>query len=101
MLPDRARRLHGLPQEYPMTTKLTGPLKREIEIQGSAYTLTIAPDAMSLVLKGRRKGFDLQWSDLVSGDAALTTALNASLTARVAPASGEPRRRKDLKRSER
>jgi hypothetical protein len=66
-----------------MTTKLDGPLKREIDIDGTPYTLTIAPDGMALALKGRRKGFELKWSDLVSGDAALTTALNASLTARL------------------
>ncbi len=29
--------------------------------------------------KGRRKGYELAWMDLVSGDAALATALNASL----------------------
>jgi hypothetical protein len=68
-----------------MTTKLEGPLKREIDIDGTPYTLTVAPNAMSLVLKGRRKGLELRWRDLVSGDAALTTALNASLSARLAP----------------
>ncbi len=64
-----------------MTTKLEGPLKREISVDGSAYTLTIAPGGLTLVLKGRRKGFELDWQALVSGDAALATALNASLTA--------------------
>lgn len=68
-----------------MTTRLEAPVKREIDIDGRTYTLTIAPDAMSLVLKGRRKGLELKWHDLVSGDAALTTALNASLTARLTP----------------
>jgi hypothetical protein len=68
-----------------MTTKLTDALKREIDIDGAPYTLTIEPDGMTLVLKGRRKGFALRWHDLVSGDAALTTALNASLAARLTP----------------
>jgi hypothetical protein len=68
-----------------MTTRLGGPLKREIEIDGAPYTLTIDPEGMALVLKGRRKGFELKWRDLVTGDAALTTALNASLTARLSP----------------
>jgi hypothetical protein len=68
-----------------MTTRLEGPLKREIDIDGTPYTLTVGPDALSLVLKGRRKGLELRWRDLVTGDAALTTALNASLTARIAP----------------
>jgi hypothetical protein len=62
-----------------MTTKLTGPLRREIEIDGAPYTLTISPQGLTLVVKGRRKGYELEWSALVSGDAALATALNASL----------------------
>ena len=73
-----------------MTTKLEGPLKREINIDGSAYTLTIMPQGLTLVLKGRRKGFELDWHALVSGDAALATALNASLAAPVARISPGP-----------
>ena len=67
-----------------MTTKLEGPLRREVDIDGAAYTLTITPNGLALVPKGRRKGYDLTWRALVSGDAALATALNASL--RVLPA---------------
>jgi hypothetical protein len=62
-----------------MATKLERPLKREIEIEGKPYTLTISPQGMKLVPKGRRKGHEIAWKDLVSGDAALATALNASL----------------------
>lgn len=62
-----------------MTTKLEAPLKREIEVGGDAYTLIITPEGLTLVPKGRRKGFSLNWQDLVSGDAALANALNASL----------------------
>ena len=71
-----------------MTTRLEEPLKREIDIDGVPYTLTIAPDGMTLVLKGRRKGFEMRWRDLVSGEAALATALNASLTARLGARQG-------------
>ena len=63
-----------------MTTKLDGPLKRELNINGEPYTLTISPERLHLVRKGRRKGYELAWADLVSGDAALATALNASLS---------------------
>ena len=70
-----------------MITKLNGPLKREIEIGAEPYVLTITPQGMALVLKGKRKGFEVGWDALVSGDAALATALNASLTARLTPAS--------------
>ena len=62
-----------------MATKLEKPLKREVEIEGKPYMLTISPQGMKLVPKGRRKGHEIAWKDLVSGDAALATALNASL----------------------
>ena len=62
-----------------MPTKLDRPLKRELEIDGKSYTLTISPEGLRLVEKGRRKGQELRWSELVSGDAALAVALSASL----------------------
>lgn len=62
-----------------MTTKLERPLKREIEVEGQTYTLTLTPEGLRLTLKGRRKGHELSWRALVSGDAALAAALNASL----------------------
>ena len=67
-----------------MTTKLDAPHKRELLIAGEPYMLTISPEGLHLARKGRRKGQELRWADLVSGDAALATALNASL-ARAAP----------------
>ena len=62
-----------------MTTKLTAPFKRELEINGDKYTLTLAPEGLKLVAKGKRKGVELAWSALVNGEAALASALNASL----------------------
>lgn len=61
-----------------MTAKLTAPLRREIEVAGEPYTLTLAPDGFKLVPKGRRKGHELKWESIVSGEAALAAALNAS-----------------------
>ena len=63
-----------------MTTKLTGAFKRELDVNGEKYTLTVSPEGFKLVLKGKRKGIELQWSQIVNGEAALATALNASLT---------------------
>ncbi len=63
-----------------MATKLEKPLRREISIDGEAYMLTITPEGLKLVPKGKRKGHELAWKALVSGEAALATALNASLT---------------------
>ena len=62
-----------------MTTKLDGPLRREVDIDGTAYTLTLDPAGLRLVPKGRRKGLELRWTELVSGDAALAAALQGSL----------------------
>lgn len=62
-----------------MTVVLDKPLRREIVVGDEPYVVTIAPDGLKLVPKGRRKGVELRWVDLVSGDAALAVALNASL----------------------
>lgn len=60
-------------------TRLEKPLRRELLIGELAYTLTIDPVGLKLVEKGKRKGLLLSWQELVSGDAALATALRASL----------------------
>jgi hypothetical protein len=60
-------------------TKLEKELKREIVIDDKPYVVTISPQGLKLTEKGRRKGQELSWKDLVSGDAALSTALNASV----------------------
>jgi hypothetical protein len=86
--------LKHLIEGHGMTTKLEGPLRREVDIDGAAYTLTITPNGLALVPKGRRKGYDLTWRALVSGDAALATALNASLRVRPAVAAPSPRSKK-------
>jgi hypothetical protein len=62
-----------------MATKLAKSLKRELEIDGEPYMLTIAPEGLKLTPKGKRKGQELSWKDLVSGQAALAVALSASL----------------------
>lgn len=63
-------------------TPLDKPLKREVQIDDAPYVLTIDPDGLKLVPKGKRKGLELRWTELVSGDAALATALRASLETR-------------------
>ena len=60
-------------------TRLDKPLKRELKIKKQSYVLTIDPAGLKLTKKGRRKGIQLAWNDLVSGDAAMAVALNASL----------------------
>jgi len=62
-----------------MATKLEKALKRELEIDGKPYMLTIAPEGLKLVEKGRRNGVEMTWKDIAGGDAGLTAALNASV----------------------
>ena len=66
-------------------TKLNGSLKREVAIDGKPYVVTIDPYRLKIVPKGRRKGRELAWRDLVTGEAALAVALNASIAGRRAP----------------
>jgi hypothetical protein len=65
-----------------MATKLDRTLKREIIVHGKPFVVSVSPEGLKLVGKGRRKGLALAWEDLVSGDAALATALNASVSQR-------------------
>ncbi len=60
-------------------TPLDRPLRRELLIDDLAYTLMIEPEGLKLTEKGRRKGVELKWKDLVSGDEAIAVALRASL----------------------
>jgi hypothetical protein len=63
-------------------TPLDKPLRRELQVGDVAYTLTISPEGLKLVEKGKRKGIELAWEALVSGDAALAAALQASVVPR-------------------
>ena len=62
-------------------TKLEKPLRREIEINGEPHVVVISPQGLKLTAKGKRRGHELTWSDLVRGNAALAAALTASLDA--------------------
>jgi hypothetical protein len=60
-------------------THLDKPLKRELRLKDGPHVLTIDPNGLRLTKKGRRKGIEIAWKDLVSGDAAMAVALNASV----------------------
>ena len=64
-----------------MTTRLDKPLKREVDIDGRPYTVTISPDGVKVVEKGKRLGQELAWRDIVNGDARLRRDLTISLDA--------------------
>jgi hypothetical protein len=63
-----------------MATVLDKELKRQIEVDGTPYTVIIGPEGLRIVGKGKRKpAVELGWKDLLSGEAALAVALRASV----------------------
>jgi hypothetical protein len=60
-------------------TPLVKTLKRALRIGGRDYVVTLTPGALKITHKGRRLGLELTWADLISGDAALAMALQASV----------------------
>lgn len=64
-----------------MATKLDKVLKREIEIDGQAYIASVSPDGIKVTKKGFRKGNEISWRSIVSGDAQLNEDLNKSIEA--------------------
>jgi len=59
-------------------TKLEKAIRRELVIKDVTYTVVIDPTGLKLTEKGRRKGIELKWTDVVSGDAGIAAALQGS-----------------------
>ncbi len=74
-----------------MAAKLDKPIKRELDLDGETYTVTISPEGVRIVLKGRRKGHEISWQTIISGDAELTQQLRISLDALAEPGEGAGR----------
>lgn len=64
-----------------MATKLDKSIKRELEHKGQVYTITIAPEGIKVVPKGRRNGTEMSWDSIIGGDATLRQNLAASVDA--------------------
>src|ERR1700712_3358878 len=64
-----------------MATVLDKTLKRQVTVDGADYIVTVDPAGLRLTGKGKRRPeVELRWHDLLSGEAAMAVALNASLT---------------------
>jgi hypothetical protein len=44
-----------------MATKLDKTIKRELDMDGQAYTVAISPEGVKLTQKGFRKGREMTW----------------------------------------
>ena len=64
-----------------MTAKLDRAIKRELDLDGRLYTITIAPEGLKVTEKGKRKGQEVSWRSIISGDATLSENLKISLDA--------------------
>jgi hypothetical protein len=64
-----------------VTTKLDSPIKRELKLGKELYTVIMSPEGVKIALKGRRKGREISWETLLSGDAELTQQLKMSVDA--------------------
>jgi len=53
-----------------MATKLNKQLKREIEVDGKPYMITLSPEGVKLTEKGKRLGREHTWKDLLGGGGA-------------------------------
>ena len=51
-----------------MATKLNKQLKREIEVDGKPYMVTMSPEGLKLTEKGKRLGKEVTWKELVGGE---------------------------------
>jgi hypothetical protein len=49
-----------------MATKLDKTIKRELDIDGQAYTVTVSPEGVKLTQKGFRKGSEVSWRQLLA-----------------------------------
>jgi hypothetical protein len=52
-----------------MATKLNKLLKREIDVDGKPYMVTLSPGGLKLTEKGKRLGREHTWKDLLGADA--------------------------------
>ncbi len=64
-----------------MTAKLDTLIKRELKLGRELYTVSMSPEGVKISLKGRRKGREISWETLLSGDAELTQQLKMSVDA--------------------
>jgi hypothetical protein len=57
-------------------------LSFDVELRGQPYVLTVTADSFKLARKGRREEIELPWTAFLDEDAAMMSALHASMRRR-------------------
>jgi hypothetical protein len=60
-----------------MATKLNKLLKREIDVDGKPYMVTLSPEGLKLTEKGKRLGREHTWKELVGNEAGAAAPLSS------------------------
>ena len=60
-------------------TRLDRPLKRQLEIGGRLYTLTLDRHALKIARRGSRKGFTVDWPALLAAQTARAPAASEAV----------------------
>ncbi len=62
-----------------MATRLDKTIKRELDLGGKIYTVSVSLQGIKIVPKGGRKGYEVSWEALLTGEVELRQDLHASL----------------------
>ena len=62
-----------------MATRLDKTIKRELDLGGKLYTVSLSPQGIRIVPKGGRKGYEISWQALLSGEMELRRDLSMSI----------------------
>jgi hypothetical protein len=52
-------------------TPLDKPLKRQIDVEGQAFTVTLDASGIKITKKAHRNGIEVRWADLIKNDPSL------------------------------
>ena len=55
-------------------TPLDKPLKRQIDVEGQAFTVTLDADGIKITKKAHRNGIEVRWADLIGNDSTLASS---------------------------
>ena len=62
-----------------MAIRLDKTIKRELNLGGKLYTVSVSPQGIKIVPKGGRKGYEVSWEAVLTGEEELRQDLTASL----------------------